>query len=312
MCETQSYHANGKLMISGEYLVLSGALALAVPVRYGQRMSVRKSAAAAASLHWTAREKGRIWFKAVFSTDSLQCLSCTQKDTAETLTNILQVARALNASFLKGAYRWDVETDLDFPLQWGLGSSSTLLANVSKWSDTNPYQLLFNSLGGSGYDIACALQDKPLLYQYLGADKQAVVTTVAFRPVFADKLFFVYSGRKQNTRTSLQSFKPERVPDRLVKDVSLLSEHMSSATDLHVFMELMREHERIVALAVRQEPLQEKRFADFNGQLKSLGAWGGDFFLAASDMEQEKLLHYFLSMGCQQIIPFREMVPAST
>ena len=36
-----TYRANGKLLLTGEYLVLKGALALALPTKLGQTMTVR-------------------------------------------------------------------------------------------------------------------------------------------------------------------------------------------------------------------------------------------------------------------------------
>ena len=40
--EKQTFYSNGKLLITGEYLVLKGALALAVPTVLGQEMGVRE------------------------------------------------------------------------------------------------------------------------------------------------------------------------------------------------------------------------------------------------------------------------------
>lgn len=38
------FYSNGKLLLSGEYAVLDGALSLAVPTKYGQLLSVKKLA----------------------------------------------------------------------------------------------------------------------------------------------------------------------------------------------------------------------------------------------------------------------------
>ena len=34
--ETQTFYSNGKLLITGEYVVLDGAKALALPTKFGQ------------------------------------------------------------------------------------------------------------------------------------------------------------------------------------------------------------------------------------------------------------------------------------
>ena len=47
-----TYRANGKLLLTGEYLVLKGALALALPTKLGQTMTVET--VHAPSLRWDA------------------------------------------------------------------------------------------------------------------------------------------------------------------------------------------------------------------------------------------------------------------
>jgi hypothetical protein len=38
---TQTYYSNGKFLLTGEYLVLDGAEALALPTRFGQNLLVQ-------------------------------------------------------------------------------------------------------------------------------------------------------------------------------------------------------------------------------------------------------------------------------
>ena len=61
----KSFYSNGKLLLTGEYVVLDGALSLAVPTPRGQSMSVRKTDSG--KLRWKSRdEKGKIWFESIF------------------------------------------------------------------------------------------------------------------------------------------------------------------------------------------------------------------------------------------------------
>ena len=39
--ETQTFYSNGKLLITGEYVVLDGAKALALPTKFGQSLLVK-------------------------------------------------------------------------------------------------------------------------------------------------------------------------------------------------------------------------------------------------------------------------------
>ncbi len=57
-----------------------------------------------------------------------------------------------------------MNTHLDFPRDWGLGSSSTLINNVAQWAQVDPFDLHFKVSNGSGYDIACANEDSPIVY----------------------------------------------------------------------------------------------------------------------------------------------------
>jgi hypothetical protein len=46
-------------------------------------------------------------------------------------------------------------------------------------------------------------------------------------------------------------------------------------------------------------------FSDFDGAVKSLGAWGGDFVLAISN---EDPTTYFKSKGYETIIAYKDMI----
>jgi hypothetical protein len=39
---TQTFYSNGKLLLTGEYVVLDGAEALALPTRFGQNLKVKQ------------------------------------------------------------------------------------------------------------------------------------------------------------------------------------------------------------------------------------------------------------------------------
>ena len=45
----------------------------------------------------------------------------------------------------------------------------------------------------------------------------------------------------------------------------------------------------------------------FNGQIKSLGAWGGDFILVSGDKDTP---FYFKSKGYETILPFSNFIRA--
>ena len=77
--------------------------------------------------------------------------------------------------------------------------------------------------------------------------------------------------------------------------------------NLDEFALLMQCHERIIARCIGQEPVQ-KRFPDFEGVLKSLGAWGGDFILAATKWDKSQVKAYFNEKDLDVIFGYQEMV----
>ena len=56
-----TFYSNGKLLITGEYLVLDGAKALALPTKFGQNLVVEKSNTH--QIKWTSYDADKsIWF----------------------------------------------------------------------------------------------------------------------------------------------------------------------------------------------------------------------------------------------------------
>ena len=55
---------------------------------------------------------------------------------------------------------------------------------------------------------------------------------------------------------------------------------------------------------IKKTSVKKLKFQDFKGEIKSLGAWGGDFILA-SGLDSPS---YFKSKGYKTIIKFDDMV----
>lgn len=299
--------ARGKLLLTGEYFVLDGAQALALPVQYGQTLRVFPFEEKG-KLTWISRNPdGNPWFEAVFSLPDLDVLQHSEEKTAETLSGILRALKAQKPDFLSGDPGFYVETNNDFPREWGLGTSSTLIAALARWAEADPYRVLFDTFGGSGYDIACAYADGPILYRLDGAVPQ--VQSVVFEPAFAPHLGFVYLGNKQNSREGIARYRAlgESVSQHIAA-VSLLTRQMLQATDLRAFMEVMRTHEQLVAQTLLLPRAMDLYFPDFPGEVKSLGAWGGDFVLVAGEAPFESMKPYFYQKGFDTCITWQAML----
>lgn len=299
---------NGKLLITGEYFVLDGAAALAIPTRLGQEMEVWENGEGPARLRWQSYDReGRRWFEGLFSLPDLELLETTDTATADRLRQIFQAIDRQRPGFWRGRKGMEAATRLEFPRLWGLGTSSTLLVNLANWSRTDPFQLLADSFTGSGYDIACGLSEQPLLYQVDRGRPHYV--QLPYHPPFADQLFFVYLEKKQDSRAGIARYR-ERVerPADLIKEISELTLSLLQAGDLGTFEQVIRRHEALIARALDLPRVQESLFSDFWGQIKSLGAWGGDFALAASDRSAEATREFFNTKGYSVVLSYKELL----
>ena len=61
------------------------------------------------------------------------------------------------------------------------------------------------------------------------------------------------------------------------------------------------EHEELISQILRKEKVKNKYFLDYDGEIKSLGAWGGDFILAAGP---ENSNDYFFDKGFKTVFNF--------
>ncbi len=319
----QKYYSYGKFLLTGEYLVLKGALALALPLKPGQSLSVETRHGT--SLQWDTYKPDGPWFSVTFNHKTLEIIDCDDRLKAEKLKQILQAVKQLNPKAFEGN-DLNFTTHLDFDPNWGLGSSSTLIANLAQWADVNPYELLKLTFGGSGYDIACATAEGPIYYQ-LSTTESALrqtqgpkvvepvekptplVEPIDFNPLFAEHLFFVYQGQKQSSSKEIKAFLEKTNPVDLQKDIEAISEisrAVPKCQSLDEFAMLIQCHERIIARCIGQEAVQ-KRFSGFEGVVKSLGAWGGDFILAATEWNENQVREYFKKYGLEVVFGYKEI-----
>lgn len=295
------FEASGKLMITGEYLVLDGAKAWAVPTRFGQSLTPLHSPGA--GLKWQSLDlNGNVWFQALWD-GSGKLLNQTDIDVAETLHRLLTTARSMGASPFNG---WNIRMDTDFPAEWGLGSSSSLVATIAMWLQVDPYQLFDRCLTGSGYDVAVAFTNHSLIYT-VDREKNRTITPVHHTPDFSDQLFFCYSGNKQKSSSEVVRYELIDSDIRLnaIPELDRVTDAMLNAETLNDFQSSMEQHEGIVGTVLGRDPLKSK-WKNLTGMVKSLGAWGGDFFLLATDDMGD--LNKLKDRGIEHVFPWKEIL----
>jgi len=298
--------AHGKLLISAEYMVLQGSRALAVPLKKGQHLQTIRSKDHRL-FSWNAYYEEDPWFSADFDPATLGILSTTDREKAAYLQTLLKACIELDPAFQSELFDWDVETRLDFSPDWGLGSSSTLTALLAEWADINPLALHFMVSEGSGYDVACAITDSAIIYSL--QDNGPHYQPVFFNPPFADQLFFVWLGSKQPTAGQLAEMSGHLDPDpEMIETFSTLTRGMLEAGELSDFRILMEEHEAKLSELIRRDRVSETRFPGLLGSVKSLGAWGGDFVMIASEQDPAALYNYLDNLGFTCRFRFKDLV----
>jgi len=294
-------YSYGKILLTGEYSVLKGAKALSLPVKYGQSMYVKPQKNDL--LEWKSLLKNnKVLLELRMTKDLEEVLSVKPENAGSEIIEILRILKKMQPNLFKRGYK--IETKFDFDLSYGLGSSSTLIANLSKWAQVNPFELLDATFDGSGYDVVTSLSGKPVLFQLTGLGREWKF--VQYYPKFHKHLFFVYLNKKQPTYPVVQRFKKIDIPQEYIDRISELTEKILHADKLDDFQEYITEHEKITGKIVRQKPVKQRLFADYPGAVKSLGAWGGDMILAAGDPGTTE--DYFRSKGYEVIFPFAKLI----
>ncbi len=305
----EEYFSHAKVLLSGEYLVLDGVRALALPCKKGQRMLVHTITEPI--IYWKSfNVDGQLWLEEEVQINHImeqrQKLGASKFYT--TLFEVLSAAHQLNPSFLKEQGGFKIECYLTFERLWGLGTSSTWINNIASWFKVNPYQLLEYSFKGSGYDIACANSKTPIFFTR--KNFTPVVEKATLDSNITKNLYFVYLNQKQSSKEAIVHYnQKKKCKDsdfkHSIESINAIGQKMSECRFLPEFMDLMEVHEKIISDIIEQPQVKCLLFSDFPGAIKSLGAWGGDFILVASEINPTK---YFHSKGYTTIINYEDFI----
>ncbi len=298
------FYSNGKLLLTSEYLVLDGAEALAIPTVYGQSLEVKPGSENI--LKWLSLdEENQVWFEGMFQLDGeLSINAFSDKKIAETLELILAAAKKLNPKFLSEKSGIEVVTKLNFPKNWGLGTSSTLINNIAQWANVDAFELLKDSFGGSGYDIACAQSDVAVVFSN-SQNPPLIKKLEQLDWPFTNELFFVYLNKKQDSKESISHYsRLGSEKSKFIEKVNQITRELLKAKTLGQFEMLIEQHELLLSEILQLPKIKDQLFSDFRGSVKSLGGWGGDFILATGKDAPD----YFRNKGFTVIVPFKNMV----
>lgn len=339
----RDFYGRGKILLTGEYGILMGAKSLALSVLPGQRMTVRFRASQDPHLYWRAIDvQGELWFEEKLELwhfnprpwHEHESTAGSETQVHERLQKLLIAARLLNPHFLRESQDVFVETRLDFPLHWGLGSSSTLIYMVAQWAQVKPQELHRQVSQGSGYDVLCAGESvRSLLLQRQsdGMKDGFLRRNLNLDQLLLNDLYLLPLGQKKWTELEVQNFnqlvKQKTAPEqeRFVAQISSCTQQWIGARDRQQLMAVAAEHESVVGEFVGKTPVQQRFFDDFPGVVKSLGAWGGDLVLfipkdqessaqLMQDYREKKFLPAFIPLSTllyPSLTPLRPSATAS-
>ena len=307
MPQERYYH--GKLLLTGEYLVLDGATALAIPTNRGQRFTITPFATPTRyDLTWSICGLGDTEpvYSYSFHAGEWIGLRTVEDPVRNRLLQLFHAAEQLRPDCTRVLVGEHVDCYLEFDADWGLGSSSTLVSFLADFLGVDPYVLLAASFGGSGYDLACATAEGPILYQRRRSGPP-LVTPIAWRPDWLRQTYFVHRNRKQNSREGIRAYRSAQVAPETIEWVSELTGLLQSTPHLRAAAQLLERHERLVGAMLALDPVGKTHFADFPGTVKSLGAWGGDFVWVLSERPAAWVEQYFAERGYSTFLPFENM-----
>lgn len=295
---TQEIYAHGKLLLTAEYAVLDGALALAVPTVFGQKFSVETSLSDTTSIEWQSFDmNGQLWLETVYPSEN-------PHNEAELLHRIFDYIRAESSVF--EGYSYKISSKLEFPRNWGLGSSSTLMYFLGKVFQLNPYKLNELFFKGSGYDIACAGESSPIKFMRKNGEYYLAPTQINWP--FKSNVYFAYLGKKKNSRDAINHYRNEKSSQAFINEVTSLTNSFLNAQSLKEFQQLIEQHELLLSDRLQTPTVKSLLFADLDGAVKSLGGWGGDFVMIATEWDAMTLKNYLLTKNIDAVFAFNEMV----
>ncbi len=289
-------------MLTSEYFAVDGALVLAVPTKLGQEFFFEEKADGKSMIFWEAYHQDKLWLQVKIDYNNWQILQTNISSSAEFVLKTLRNVQKLSETKFKNSQTYFLKTNLQFPSDYGLGSSSTLMNNLAEWSGIDPFKLNHVSLGGSGYDIAVAHSNSAVLFQ----NKPNIhFEKIVYSPEFKNELIFIHLNQKQDSREGIHLYQSKKRSKFLVDEFSDLTRKILLCNELENFSQLMMIHEQKISDFIEIPTVKSRFFTDCPVFIKSLGAWGGDFVISTKFRGYK---NYFWGKGFTTIFNWEDLI----
>jgi len=294
------FSASGKLLLFGEYLVLRGSKCLAVPLQAHQTLSITNLAEDI--LIWDCFEGDHQWLTIQFDSD-LNIVSTSDEGKALITKHLLSLIKKEQPGLKFTGRRFKFY--INFHRHYGFGTSATFISLLSQWSGVDKYFLLDHSFKGSGFDVAAATANGPVIYEM----EERKVNSVEIKKDISNHLLFIYSGKKQYSHKEVNLFSSLQSSPAAIDEMNEIVIAATKCDDIKIFESLMQRSESLLSGILKSKPVKNLLFDDYPFSVKSLGAWGGDF-LMATYRDENKAREYFISKGFNVIFNYQELVKA--
>ena len=301
----ESFFSHAKLILMGEYAVLHGTNAICLPLKTGQKLEIENNITG--QIHWRWSFEQNILADITLESGSLE-IKEIKSGNAQWAIDLILYIRQQNPAFLKNKGCSLHFINL-FPPEWGLGSSSATISSLCRFADVNPFLVNEKLMGGSGADIACTTAKKWFLYRR--SIPAPEIWQIPTEYTFPENTFFIYSGQKQETAGHLKNIarSENKANDAIWSEVNKFILRFLAASTLPEAFKIIHEHELLIAGQIQKQPIGNL-FPDFPGKIKSLGAWGGDFFMALSQQPSDFVRNYFSIKGYDKVFLWEDFVNA--
>lgn len=319
----------GKLLLTSEYFILDGIPGIAVPLKVGQGLKILRTDSA--GIKYEAFDSdGSCWLsfhcdhsfqinQEIFKTLEDEQIEVIKK--VKSIFSFLSEQSLVFNKLLEDNHGLLFRSELDFPRSYGFGTSSTFLCNLSKIFNVDVYELGAKFFGGSGYDLAVGLNGEPIIYSSPNNYRIFNEKEKSSLREFGKNIMFVYQNEKANTSKNIEAFKEIGFRNELGDNVDSLFKSLNQTLlnfnlgHWKEMQDLIENHEFIVGKRIQKMPISKYlsnnlslEFKNMGFFAKSLGAWGGDFFMVGVKSSMDSIIEELRNLGYDTFFDWNSIV----
>ena len=111
--------------------------------------------------------------------------------------------------------------------------------------------------------------------------------------------------KSNDDSSEIENYNNKKVSESTINEISNITSMILQCSSMESFEKLIESHELIISKLISKLTIKETLFKDFNGSIKSLGAWGGDVIMVTSHSDPSQ---YFIEKGYSTIFKFDELL----